>query len=159
MATNSGLYVTNWLNVLNATQLAVDFTLANSINVALYNTAGFATANFSTEQYYSTTNEITTGGGYTQGGVVLGSPTIVESPTGTIKFNGSSVTWAASTITGVACARLFFVNNASGSAFASNQKPLIGMIYFGSGGPYSTVSGNFTIDWASTGIFSLDITP
>ena len=159
MATNSGLYVANWLDILNGTQLAVDYTLANSVKLALYNSTGFSAANFSTEQYYNTTNELPTGGNYTQGGQALSGLSLTESPSGKVKFTASTVTWTNTTLSNISCGKLYFVNDASDSAFGSGAKPLIGLVYFGVAGPYNTVNGDFKVQWPTTGIFSINLTP
>ncbi len=99
--TASGLYVLNFIDVFDATQLAIDLSLT-SHKIAMYNNT--ETPNFSTEVGYSVTNEVT-GTGYTAGGQVVITPTLTTadvqitahvSATNTVKVvllnrNGSAV--------------------------------------------------------------------
>src|SRR5688500_18401736 len=92
--TVSGLYVVNWIDLLDATQLAIDLSLT-SHKVAMYTNS--LTPNFSTDQSYSATNEVS-GTNYTAGGTVVASPTVTESPTGTLMYDIADTSWATSTI-------------------------------------------------------------
>jgi len=143
--TVSGLYVANWIDILDATQLAVDLSTTN-VKIALYTTA---TPNFSTDATYSATGEVS-GTGYTAGGIAVIGPTVTESPTGTLMYdNTTDPTWPASTITNA--------NGAIWYALASTTKNLVVGMFLG--GNFSTVSGTLTIQLASTGVFTIDLTP
>lgn len=158
MASNSGLYLLNWLDILNSTQLAIDLTRTSALKVAMFDTTGFSATNYSTGHYYATTNEVT-GTGYTAGGAVLTSPVLDESPTGTLRFSAANTQWTSSTIAGAACALIYADTNAAGTAYGAGVKPAIATVWFGGGGPYSTSAGTFTIQWNALGIFNIDLTP
>lgn len=152
--TVSGLYVTNWINILGATQLAVDLSLT-SHKLALLSNA--ATPNFSTDVSYNTTNEVS-GTGWAAGGVALSAaaaggtsaaPTTTESPTGSIMYDMNDVAVASTTLTNARAVRLY------ADALASDN--LIVLVNFGA--DFSTSNGTFGIQWAATGVFALDITP
>src|SRR5436190_21697479 len=91
---NSGLYVTNWIDILDATQLAIDTSLT-SHRWALYTNT--LTPNFSTDQSYSATNEIS-GAGYTAGGATIASPTTTETPNGTLMYDMADQAWTSVTL-------------------------------------------------------------
>src|SRR6266480_4772638 len=84
---SSGMYLVNWIDILDASQLAIDLSLTTH-KWALYTNT--LTPNFSTDNAYSATNEIA-GTNYTAGGRTIaaggGSPTLTESPTGTIMYD------------------------------------------------------------------------
>jgi len=147
--TVSGLYLPTWLGILNATQLAVNL-VGDTVNVAMFSNS--VTPNFSTDTAYGVApynaNEVS-GTGYTAGGAALASKTLTESPTGTIMFDAADVAWSTSTITNARCA-LVYDNTLAG-------KNAIALVNFGA--DYSTTAGTFTIQWATSGIFTLDVTP
>lgn len=146
--TVSGLYVLNWIDILDATQLAVDLSLTTN-KVALFTNS--ITPNFSTDTAYAVApynaNEAS-GTGYSAGGVVVASPTVTESPTGTLMYDLADTAWAASSIT--ARAALFYSNVLS---------PKAAICLINLGADYTTVAGTFTIQWAAGGMFTIDLTP
>lgn len=147
--TVSGLYVTTWLDVLDTTQLALDLDLETH-KVAMFTNS--ITPNFSTDTAYGSApynaNEVS-GTGYTAGGALLTSTTLTESPTGTIMWDAADTSWSTSTITNARGALCY------ADALAGNNA----IVFVNFGSDYSTVAGTFTIQWASGGIFSLDLTP
>lgn len=147
--TVSGLYVANVIDILDATQLAVDLSLTTN-KISLFTNS--ITPNFSTDTGYAAApynaNEVS-GTGYTAGGAVVASPTITESPTGALMFDLADQSWATSTITAARFA-LFYAD-----ALAGNNA----ICGINLGADYSTVAGTFLITWASTGMFVLDLTP
>lgn len=143
--TVSGLYVLNWIDILDATQLAIDTSLTTH-KWALYNNT--ETPNYSTETAYATTNEVT-GTGYTAGGQVIVSPTTTESPAGTLMYDMADQVWASPTTVTARGAKLY------ADALAGNN--LIVGVNFGS--DFTSTAGTFTIQWASTGVFTIDLTP
>lgn len=148
---NSGLFVSQWIDVLDATQLALNL-VGDVIKGALYTNS--VTPNYSTDTAYSaapyTSNEIASGGGYTTGGVTIATTTVTESPTGTLMFDATvDPAWTSSTITN-ARGLLVYDNTLAG-------KNAICLVSFGA--DYSTTSGTFTVQLASTGIFYIDLTP
>lgn len=147
---NSGLFVTQWAAILNATQLPINL-VNDSIKGALYTNS--VTPNYSSDTAYSaapyTTNEVS-GTGYTAGGVVLATVAVSENPTGTLMVTASSnPSWASSTITN-ARGMLVYDNTLAG-------KNAICLVSFGA--DYSTTSGTFTVQLAATGLFYIDLTP
>lgn len=147
--TASGLFVLTWTDVLDTTQLAVDLDLETHKVAMFTNTI---TPNFSTDSAYGVApynaNEVT-GTGYTSGGTVLTSTALSESPSGTIMYDAADTSWASSTIASARCALIY------ADALAGNNALLL--VNFGA--DYSTTNGTFTIQWASTGIFTWDLTP
>lgn len=152
--TASGLYVANWADILDATQLAIDLSLASHKIALLSNSA---TPNFSTDVSWNTTNEVT-GTGWASGGIALSAaaaggtstaPTLTESPTGTLMYDMNDVAVSSTTLTNARAARIY------ADALAGDN--LIVLINFGA--DFSTSNGTFGIQWAATGVIALDITP
>jgi len=147
--TASGLYVSQWIDILDATQLAVNL-VGDAIKGALYTNS--VTPNFSTDTAYSaapyTSNEVV-GTGYTAGGVALTVKTLTESPTGTLMFDLSiDPAWVSSTMT--ARGMLTYDDTLAG-------KNAIAFTNFGA--DYTTSSGTFTVQLPATGLFYIDLTP
>lgn len=152
--TVSGLYVANMIDVFDATQLAIDLSLT-SHKIALYNNT--KTPNYSSDVSYNATNEVS-GTGWAAGGVALSaaasgggstSPTNTESPTGTQMYDMGDVAVSGTTLTNARGATIY------ADALAGDN--LIVGINFGA--DFSTVAGIFTIQWAATGVFTVDWTP
>lgn len=147
--TASGLFVPTWIDILDTTQLAVDLDLETH-KVAMFTNS--ITPNFSTDTAYGVSpynaNEVS-GTGYSAGGAALTGTAVSESPTGTLMWDGSDVSWTTSTITNARCALVY------ADALAGNNA--IVLVNFGA--DYSTTAGTFTIQWASGGIFTIDLTP
>lgn len=141
---SSGLYVVNWIDILDATQLAIDLSLTTH-KWALYTNT--LTPNFSTDQSYSATNEVS-GTGYTAGGQTIAGPTTTESPTGTLMYDMTDEAWASSSIT--ARGAILYAD-----ALAGNN--LIVAMTFGA--DFTSTNGTFTIQFASGGVFTIDLTP
>jgi hypothetical protein len=142
--TASGLYVLNWIDAFDATQLAFDLSLT-SHKLALYNNT--ETPNYSTEVGYSATNEVS-GAGYTAGGQVVVTPTVTENPTGSIRYLLGDQVWASPTTVTAFGAKLY------ADALAGNN--LICGINFS--GSFTSTAGMFTIQWGSS-VFTWDMTP
>jgi hypothetical protein len=152
--TVSGLYVPNWVDILDATQLAVDLSLTTH-KISLLSNA--ATPNFSTDVSYAATNEVS-GTGWPAGGVALSAaavgasstaPTLTESPTGSVMYDMNDIAVAATTLTNARAARIY------ADALAADN--LIVLVNFTA--DFSTNNGTFGIQWAATGVFAIDITP
>jgi len=143
--TASGLYVLNWIDILDATQLAIDTSLT-SHKWALYNNT--ETPNYSTEVSYSATNEVS-GTGYTAGGQTIVSPTTTESPAGTLMYDMADQVWASPTSVTARGAKLY------ADLLAGNN--LIVGVNFGS--DFTSTAGTFTIQFAATGVLTIDLTP
>lgn len=149
---SSGLYLLNWIDILDNTQLAIDTSLT-SHKWALYTDT--LTPNFSTGTGYSATNEATNaaGTGYTAGGRTIlaggGSPTTTESPSGTLMYDQNDMVWPAATSTTAHGAILY------ADALAGDN--LIVAMTFGA--DIVSTAGTFTIQFAAGGVFTIDLTP
>lgn len=147
--TVSGLYVLTFRDALGTTQLAIDLDLETH-KLALFTNS--ITPNFSTDTAYAVSpynaNEVS-GTGYTAGGALLTSTTLTESPTGTIMWDAADTSWTTSTITNARCGLAY------ADALAGNNA----LVLINFGADYSTVAGTFTVQWASTGIATIDVTP
>ena len=141
----SGLYVANWIDILDATQLAIDTSLTTH-KWALYTNT--LSPNFSTDVSYSATNEVS-GTGYTAGGQVIASPTTTESPTGTLMYDMADEAWSGATISSVRGGILY-------ADALINNNLIVAQTY---GADYGVTSGTFTVQFATTGVFTIDLTP
>lgn len=157
--TVSGLFLPTWIDILDATQLAIDLSLTTH-KVALFNNS--ITPNFSADTAYGVApynaNEVS-GTGWASGGVALSAaaaggtsvaPTLTESPTGTMMYDWTNdLSVASTTLTGARCALLY------ADALAGNNA--IVLINFGA--DYSTNNGTFGLSPAAAGVFTIDLTP
>lgn len=145
---SSGMYLVNWIDILDATQLAIDLSLTTH-KWALYTNS--LTPNFSTDQSYSATNE-TSGTNYTAGGRTIaaggGSPTVTESPTGTIMYDQNDMTWPTASFT--ARGGILYADALAGDNL------IVAQTY---GADITATAGTFTVQFASGGVLTLDITP
>jgi hypothetical protein len=151
---SSGLYVANLIDVLDNTQLAIDLSLTSHKLSLISNTH---TPNFDTDVTWNSTNEVS-GTGWAAGGVALSAaaaggtstaPTLTISPAGTIMYDMNDVAVSSTTLTNARAVRLY--------ADALAGKNLIVLVNFGA--DFSTSNGTFGIQWAATGVFTLDVTP
>lgn len=147
---SSGLYLLNMIDVFDATQLAIDLSLTTH-KWALYTNS--LTPNFSTDVGYSNTNE-GSGAGYTAGGRTIaaggGSPTLTESPAGAMMYDQNDMVWpSATTLAAVRGAILY------ADALAADN--LIVAVTFGA--DFSITAGTFTVQFAATGVLTVDWTP
>lgn len=145
--TSSGLYLVTWIDLLDATQLAIDLSLTTH-KWAMYTNTD--TPNFSTDSAYAVTNEVS-GTGYTAGGKDLTglAPTVSESPAGTLMFDMADISWASSSIANARGAKLY------ADVLVGNN--LIVALTFGA--DFTSTNGTFTIQFAATGVFTIDLTP
>ncbi len=148
----SGLYLPTWIDILDASQLPVDLSSASN-KVAMFTNS--LTPNFSTDIGFGsapfTSNQVT-GTGYTAGGATIASPTVSESPTGTLMWDAADPSWATSTISNARCA-VYYADPVT----TPTADPAICLQNFGA--DFSTVAGTFLIQLASGGIFNIDLTP
>ena len=144
----SGLFVVNFIDILDATQLAVDLSLTTN-KWALFTNS--ITPNYTTDTAYGVApynaNEIS-GTGYTAGGAVTASPTLTGSA-GIMTYDQADTSWTTSTITNARCGLLY------ADALAGNNA--ICLVDFGA--DYSTSAGTFTIQWNASGVFTIDLVP
>ncbi len=146
--TKSGLYVPNFLDKFDTTQLAIDLDLETH-KLALYLDA--LTPNFSTDVGYSATSEAS-GTGYTAGGELLTTTVFTEAVTGSAVFDADDGSWPVSTIPNAVAAIVY--------ADALGGNNLIVLSDFVTA--VSTTSGTLTVQWpapASGGILNFDLTP
>lgn len=147
--TASGLFVPTFLDALDTTQLALDLDL-DTHRIALFSNT--VTPNFSTDTAYGVApynaNEVT-GTNWAAGGVLLGTATLTESPAGSLMFDAADISVASATFTGARGGLIY------ADALAGNNA--ICLVNFGA--DYSPNNGTFSITWAATGIFAIDITP
>jgi hypothetical protein len=152
MAFASGLYTLNFIDSLDATQLALDFSLATHKLAAYTNTK---TPNFSSDTGYSATNEVT-GTGLSAGGVALSaaasggsaSPTLTDN-SGTMVYDMADVVLLNTTLPNIRG----MIEYADALAGDNN---LFAVAF---GADYSTVTGTLTIQWAVAGVWTLDFVP
>lgn len=147
--TVSGLFVVTHTDILDTTQLAVDYDLETH-KLALFTNS--ITPNFSTDSAYAVApynaNEVS-GTGYTSGGTVLTSTAFTESPTGTLMYDAADTSWTTSTITNARCGLGY------ADALAGNNA--LFLVNFGA--DFSTVAGTFLVQWAAGGVWTWDLTP
>lgn len=153
--TASGLFYPTFRDILDTTQLAVDLDLETHKVAMFKNTI---TPNFSTDTafgvspYTSPGDPEVSGTNYTAGGKAMTGTAVSESPTGSLMWDADDVSWTSSTITNARCALVYADYLASVVVDAA-----ICLVNFGA--DYSTSSGTFTIQWASAGLFAIDLTP
>lgn len=152
--TASGLFFPTWRDILDASQLPVDLDVDTN-KVAMFTNS--ITPNFSTDTAYGVApynaNEVTDGlSSYTAGGKVVTGTVIDESPTGTLRWDATDVSWASSSISNARCALVY-----ADPVTTPTADPAIVLVNFGA--DYSTSNGTFTIQWASGGILTIDLTP
>jgi hypothetical protein len=114
-----------------------------NIKVAL-TTAAYA-YNQDTDEFYSVvTNELATAGGYTSGGVVLGTKTCTyDTASNESRLGAANASWASATFT----CQVAVIYKYTGTTTTS---PLQGFVDMGAA--QSVSSGTFTIQWDATGV-------
>jgi hypothetical protein len=146
---NSGMYVLNVIDKWDNTQLALDLSLTTH-KWAMYTNTD--TPNFSTDVSYAATNEVA-GTGYTAGGRTIaaggGSPTVTESPAGTVMYDQNDMVWPSPTSVTARGAKLY------ADVLAGDN--LIVAVTFGA--DFTSTAGTFTIQWAAGGVLTIDVTP
>jgi hypothetical protein len=147
--TASGLFYPTFRDALGTTQLAIDLDLETHKGALFTNTI---TPNFDTDTAYAVTpynaNEVT-GTNWASGGVALVGTAISNSPTGALMYDATDVSVANVTFTNARCYLLY------ADVLAGNNA--IVLVNFGA--DYSPTAGTFSITWAATGVFAIDLTP
>lgn len=155
--TASGLYVQNFIDELDATNVGLDLSLTTH-KIALLSNA--ATPNFDTDVTWTNTNEVS-GTGWPTGGVLLSAaaagatslaPTLTISPAGTLMYDGNDVAVSGTTLTNARAARWY-----ADALTTPTADALYLLINFAA--DFSTNNGVFGIQFAATGIFTIDLTP
>ena len=144
----SGLYVATFVDILDATQLAIDL-VSDTVKCALFTNS--VTPNFTTDTAYGVSpynaNEVS-GTGYTAGGAALGSKTVAGAA-GSLTFDAADTSWTSSTITNAKGALIWDDTVASDAAVC--------LVNFWA--DYSTSNGTFAITVSASGWFAIDLTP
>lgn len=150
--TASGLFVNTVLEVFDGSGQVIDF-VGDTIKAALFTNS--VTPNFSTNTSYAsapyTSNQVS-GTAYSAGGEALTGKTFAESPSGTIKFTSGDVVWSSATFSNARGALIWDDTVTTPTADA-----VLVLVNFGA--DFGVTAGTFTIQWAATGIFSIDLTP
>lgn len=144
--TASGLFMDTNLKVWNATQLAINL-VGDTVKLALFTNS--ITPNFATDTVYGSApynaNEVS-GSGYSAAGVALATKTFTELNTGYATFDADDASWTSSTFSSARCGLIQ-------DPTVSNRA--IGLINFGA--DYAVTSGTFTVQFAATGIFRIQL--
>jgi hypothetical protein len=152
--TASGLFLVTFIDIMDNTQLAVDWSLATHRVAFLSNSA---TPNFDTDSSWNSTNEVT-GTGWATGGVLLSAaaagatstaPTNTISPTGTWMYDMNDIAVSGTTVSNARALRQY------ADALAGDN--LMYLINFTA--DFSTNNGVFGVQFAGTGVIALDVTP
>lgn len=155
--TASGFYIQNLIDELDVTNTGLDWTLTTH-KIALLNNS--ATPNFDTDVTWNSTNEVT-GTGWVTGGIALSvaaaggtstAPTLTVSPTGTIMWDMGDVAVSGTTLTAVRACRFY-----ADALTTPTADALILLINFVS--DFATVNGTFGVQFAATGVGTIDGTP
>ncbi len=155
--TASGLYVQNFIDELDATNVGLDLTVTTHRLSLISNSA---TPNFDTDVTWNSTNEVA-GTGWASPGVLLSAaaaggtstaPTVTVSPSGTLMYDMNDVAVSSTTLTNARGVRLY-----ADALTTPTADALILLINFGA--DFSTNNGTFGIQFAATGVFALDLTP
>jgi hypothetical protein len=117
--------------------------VTDSIKVSLH-TNSYTFAQDSDDFFNDATNELSTAGGYTAGGVTLGTKSIDVGTTLQTRLIAANAQWTSASFT----ARQAVVYSDTGGAASTD--PLMMNINFGADQTVS--SGTFTIAWASDGV-------
>lgn len=148
--TQSGLYIATWRNDMIGSH-AINWDLETHKCALLTNAS---TPDFSAVQASAVIGGAghtqASGTGYTAGGALLTGTTVSESPSSVLMFDADDVSWAASTIAGARAALIY-----ADAITSPVADPAIVLINFGA--DYSTNNGTFTVQWASSGIFTWDL--
>jgi hypothetical protein len=147
---SSGLFVPTWVDMGDATQLAIDFDVETH-KFALFTNA-VAAPDLVTDTAYGVgpwaANECPATGNYVTGGFVLTGTTYLSTGAGVVTFDATDWSVASSTITARG-GQLY------ADALAGNNA--IAAINFGA--DFISTGGLFLVAWHALGIFTQDIIP
>lgn len=155
--TASGFFIQNFIDELDVTNVGFDLTLTTH-KIALISNS--ATPNFDTDVTWNSTNEIS-GTGWASGGIALSAaavggtstaPTLTISPTGTIMWDMGDISVSGTTLTNARACRFY-----ADALTTPTADALILLVNFTA--DFSTVNGVFGIQWAATGVATIDGTP
>lgn len=149
--TASGLFYPTERDKLDNSDLVIDW-VNDTIKMALFTNT--ITPSFSADTAYGVSpynaNEVS-GTGYSAGGDTLGSKTISESPTGTLMVDSDDPQWTGATFLS---ARGGLVWDDTVTIVADAALCLVNF-----GADYSVTAGTFTVQLASGGLYTIDLTP
>jgi len=116
---------------------------SDTIKVSLH-TSTYVPNQDTDEFFTAATNELAAAGGYTAGGVTLGSKTLTyDSASNESRLGAANASWASATFT----CRIGCIYKSTGTSATS---PVMG--YVDMGADQSVSSGTFTIQWDATGV-------
>lgn len=148
---SSGLFVATFVDALDTTQLALDLDL-DTHRVALF-TNSLAAADLIVNVGYGAApwnaNEVPNATGYTTGGELLTGTTYVSTGLGVTTFDATDTPWVTSTFSSVQGCLIY------ADALAANN----GIAAINFGAAYGVTSGTFTVQWNTSGIFTIDFIP
>lgn len=149
--TASGFFVPTMVDILDATQLAVDFDIETH-RAALFTNA-LGTTNLVADTAYGVApynaNEVPNATGYTTGGELLTGTTYTAGAAGATTFDATDTPWVSSTFSAVRGTVLY------ADALTGNN----GLLAITFGSDFQVTAGTFTIQWNASGIFSVDWVP
>jgi hypothetical protein len=160
----SGLYVTTFIGYVLQTSTTGAMSLATATHkIALHNSAsltvGTAPLDFSASTVtWANTGEVT-GTNWAATGLTLtaagaGTPTATISPTGTLMYDMNDVSVASTTLSAVRGCIIYADPVTAPTALVD---AMIVAVNFGA--DFSTSNGTFGIQWAATGVATVDLTP
>ena len=113
--------------------------------------SGYTVDNDAHDFYNDITNELTTTGGYTAGGVTLGSKALnLVGASNRIELDAGDAQWTSASFT---ANKAFVYFDTAG---ASTTDPLFSWVQFGADNTVS--AGTFTVQWDATGIANITYT-
>ncbi len=142
--TESGLYVQNFVDMMDATQLAFDY-VSDTIRCALVTDS--ETPNFSTDTAWAdiSANEVGASGSYASKGDALASKTLAVN-SGQIEFDAADSAYTTATITSMAACLL-------DDTLASPLDALICLLDFTS--DVTSTAGTFTVQYPANGFIQI----
>ncbi len=147
--TASGLFYVTFKAMWDGTDVVFDYA-NDTVKMALFTNS--ITPSFSADTGYGASpynaNEVS-GTGYSAGGATLAGKTISESPTGTLMFDANDPAWTTSTFSSARCGLVWDDTVTSDRAVV--------LVNFGA--DYGVTSGTFTVQLASGGLATIDLTP
>lgn len=157
--TASGLFVQNFIDEFDTTNVGLDLSLATH-KIALLSDS--ATPAFDTNTTWASVsaNEVS-GTGWAAGGIVLSAaaagststaPTLTISPAGTMMYDMNDISVASTTLTSAMAAVIY-----ADALTTPTADALIVLIDFVTAA--TTSAGTFGIQWAAGGVFTIDLTP
>ena len=143
----SGLFYLTFRDILQ-NDTAIDL-LADTVKVALF-TNSTTNPNFDTNTAYGAApfnaNEV----GSPSGGIALTTPTITVQAGSLLTYDADNTPWGSQTFSGARGALVY-----DDTITTPTADPALVLVNFGA--DYGVTSGVFTIQWATAGIFYLDL--